>query len=267
MTEKFDLSRYQRQMNFSGLGQAGQRKLLQARVLIVGAGATGSALAMLLARAGVGFLRLVDFDIVERGNLHRQILFDEHDAAAQQPKALAAARRLQTINSEITLEPVLTKFTPENALTLANDVHLILDGVDNFETRYLINDVAVKLGLPWIYTGVMATYGMGATLIPAGAAAKTGREATPCLQCLLGPEPPSGGPTIDTAGVLGPIVTLMASISATEAIKIITGQGRLNRGMLMMDLWDNSFEQLGVAQPQKTCALCHAGEYRFLKTP
>ena len=264
MTRVKDLSRYHRQMRFAGLGQQGQHKLLNARVLIVGTGATGSALAMLLARAGVGFLRLVDFDTVERGNLHRQILFDEQDAAQKRAKVVAAAQRLQSINSEITLEPIITKFAPDNALDLASDVHLILDGADNFETRYLINDVAVKLGLPWIYTGVMATYGMGATIIPPGAAARIGREATPCLQCLLGPEPPTGGPTIDTAGVLGPIVTLMASISATEAIKIITGQGQLNPGLLMMDVWDNSFEIVGAAAAKKDCALCQMGNYRFL---
>jgi adenylyltransferase/sulfurtransferase len=264
MNDDSALTRYQRQIQFYGLAEKGQRKLLASRVLIVGCGATGSALAMLLARAGVGFLRLVDYDVVELGNLHRQMLFYEQDAREQRAKTVAAAARLQAANSTIDIEPVVSTFSRANALTLAGDVDLILDGTDNFETRYLINDVAVKLGIPWIYTGVMASYGMGATIIPAGAAIKTGREPTPCLQCLLGPEPPSGGPTINTAGIIGPIVTFMASISATEALKILTGQGELNRGMFMMDLWENSFEQFGVATAKKDCPLCSAGEYRFL---
>ena len=259
-----DLSRYQRQLIFNGLGEEGQRKLLASRVAIVGCGATGSALAMLLARAGVGFLRLIDRDFVEMNNLHRQMLFTEADAARGQPKAVAAAEHLRAANSDILIEPVVANFNAGNAIGLVQDVDLILDGTDNFETRYLINDVALKLGLPWVYTGVVASYGMTATIIPDGAAEKVGREATPCLQCLLGPEPPGGGPTCDTAGVIGPIVTLMASISAAEAMKLLTGRGEINRGMLMMDLWDNAFEQFGVAQRNPDCPACGRGEYRFL---
>ncbi len=259
-----DLSRYQRQLIFNGLGEEGQRKLLASRVAIVGCGATGSALAMLLARAGVGFLRLIDRDFVEMNNLHRQMLFTEADAARGQPKAVAAAEHLRAANSDILIEPVVANFNAGNAIGLVQDVDLILDGTDNFETRYLINDVALKLGLPWVYTGVVASYGMTATIIPDGAAEKVGREATPCLQCLLGPEPPGGGPTCDTAGVIGPIVTLMASISAAEAMKLLTGKGEINRGMLMMDLWDNAFEQFGVAQRNPDCPACGRGEYRFL---
>jgi len=259
-----DISRYQRQLIFNGLGEDGQRKLLDSRVAIVGCGATGSALAMLLARAGVGFLRLVDRDYVELNNLHRQILFTEEDAAERRPKAVAAAQHLRHINSDITIEPVVTDFNASNALALVQDVDVILDGTDNFETRYLINDAALYLGIPWVYTGVVASYGMTTTLIPDGAVAKIGREATPCLQCILGPEPPSGGPTCDTAGVIGPIVTLMASISAAEAIKLITGKGEINRGMIMMDLWDNSFEQFALAGRNPECPACGQGEYRFL---
>ena len=259
-----DLARYQRQMIFSELGEEGQRKLIASRVAIIGCGATGSALAMLLARAGVGFLRLIDRDFVEMNNLHRQMLFSEEDAAQGQPKAVAAARHLRAANSDIDIEPVVADFNPGNAISLTQDVHLILDGTDNFETRYLINDVALKLGLPWVYTGVVASYGMSATLIPEGAAEKVGREATPCLQCILGPEPPGGGPTCDTAGVIGPIVTLMASISAAEAMKLLSGKGEINRGMIMMDLWDNTFEQFGIAGRNPDCPACGRGEYRFL---
>ena len=259
-----ELARYQRQMIFSGLGADGQRKLLQGRVAIVGCGATGSALANLLARAGVGFLRLIDRDFVEMNNLHRQMLYDEADVAEGLPKAVAAARRLRAINSEIEVDPQVTDFNPGNALALTRDVDLILDGTDNFETRYLINDVALELGLPWVYTGVVASYGMTTTLIPDGAAAKVGREATPCLQCIMGPEPPSGGPTCDTAGVIGPIVSLMASISAAEAMKLLTGQGEINRGMITVDLWDNTFEQFGIMGRNPDCPACGRGERRFL---
>jgi adenylyltransferase/sulfurtransferase len=258
------LARYQRQMIFSGLGVEGQRKLLASRVAIVGCGATGSSLANLLARAGVGFLRLIDRDFVEMNNLHRQMLYDERDVAEGLPKAVAAARRLQAINSEVQVEPQVTDFNPGNALALVQDVDLILDGTDNFETRYLINDVALELGLPWVYTGVVASYGMTTTLIPDGAAEKVGRPATPCLQCILGPEPPTGGPTCDTAGVIGPIVSLMASISAAEAMKLLTGQGEINRGMITVDLWDNTFEQFGIAGRQPECPACVKGERRFL---
>ena len=259
-----DISRYQRQLIFRGLGEEGQRKLIASRVAIVGVGATGSALAMLLARAGVGFLRLIDRDFVELNNLHRQMLFTEADAASGQPKAVAAAEHLRAANSDITIEPVVADFNAGNAIALTQDVDLILDGADNFETRYLINDVALKLGLPWVYTGVVASYGMTTTLIPDGAAEKVGREATPCLQCILGPEPPGGGPTCDTAGVIGPIVTLMASISAAEAIKLLSGRGEINRGMIIVDLWDNSFDQFGIAQRNPDCPACGKGEYRFL---
>ncbi len=259
-----DLARYQRQLIFSGLGEEGQRKLLASRIVIVGCGATGSSLAMLLARAGAGFLRLIDRDFVEMNNLHRQMLFTEEDAEGGRPKAVAAAEHLRAANSDIGIEPVVADFNAGNAIALTQDVDLILDGTDNFETRYLINDVALELGLPWIYTGVVASYGMGATIIPDGAARKVGREATPCLQCILGPEPPGGGPTCDTAGVIGPIVTLMASISAAEAMKLLSGRGEINRGMWMMDLWDNSFEQFGVAGRNPDCPACGRGERRFL---
>ncbi len=258
------LARYQRQMIFSGLGIDGQKKLLGSRVAIIGCGATGSSLANLLARAGVGFIRLIDRDFVELNNLHRQMLYDEQDVAEGLPKAVAAARRLRAINSDIEIDPQVTDFNPGNALSLVEDVDLILDGTDNFETRYLINDVALKLGLPWVYTGVVASYGMTTTFIPDGAVDKIGREATPCLQCIMGPEPPSGGPTCDTAGVIGPIVSLMASISAAEAMKLLTGKGDINRGVITVDLWDVTLEQFGIAGRNPDCPACGRGEYHFL---
>ena len=258
------LARYQRQMIFYGLGETGQRKLLDSTVVIIGCGATGTVLANHLARAGVGRLRLVDRDFVELNNLHRQSLYDENDIHAGLPKAIAAERRLHIINSEIETEGIVADFNPGNALDLLKDAELVLDGTDNFETRYLINDVCLKLGLPWVYTGVVASYGMTATLVPDGATKKIGREATGCIQCLLGTEPTAGGPTCDTAGVLGPIVGLLGSISAGEAIKLLTGGGEINRGLLHVDLWDNTFETFMLAGRDSGCPACGRDEYRFL---
>ncbi len=259
-----NLKRYQRQMIFYGLGEAGQRKLLDSTVVIIGCGATGTVLANHLARAGVGRLRLVDRDFVELNNLHRQMLYDEADMQSGLPKAIAAERRLRAINSEIEIEGVVADFNPGNALDLLKDADLALDGTDNFEARYLLNDACLKLGLPWVYTGVVASYGMTATLVPDGAVQKTGREATGCLQCLLGTKPTTGGPTCDTAGVLGPIVGLLGSISAGEAIKLLTGGGEINRGLLNVDLWDNTFETFTLAGRYPDCPACGQGETRFL---
>ncbi len=259
-----NLARYQRQMIFYGLGEAGQRKLLDRTVVIIGCGATGSVLANHLTRAGVGRLRVVDRDYVELNNLQRQMLFDEDDLAAGLPKAVAAERRLRRINSEITIEGVVADFSPENALELLKGADLALDGTDNFEARYLLNDVCLRLGLPWVYTGVVASYGMTATFIPDAAAARLGRAATGCLQCLLGAEPATGGATCDTAGVLGSVVDVLASISASEAIKLLVGGGELNQGLINIDLWDNSFETFTWAGRDPECQACGRGDYRFL---
>ncbi|NOZ50969.1 MAG: thiazole biosynthesis adenylyltransferase ThiF [Chloroflexi bacterium] len=259
------LQRYQRQIIFTGLGEAGQRRLLDSTAVIIGCGANGTVLANHLARAGVGRLRLVDRDYVEMNNLHRQLLFDEQDVRDGTPKAAAAAQRLRQINSDIDIEAVVADFNPGNALALLQDADVVLDGTDNFEARYLINDVCLKLGLPWVYTGVVASYGMTATFVPAGASAKVQRLATGCLQCLLGSEPATGGPTCDTAGVLGPVVSVLASVAATEAIKLLTGSGELNSGMIHIDLWDNSFEIFQLAEHNPQCPACGQHEYRFLE--
>lgn len=251
-------------MIFHGLGEAGQRKLLESAVVIVGCGATGTVLANHLARAGVGHLRLIDRDYIELNNLQRQLLYDEDDLAAGLPKAVAAERRLRKINSEISVEGVVADFNPGNALDLLKDADLVLDGTDNFEARYLLNDACLRLGVPWVYTGVVASYGMTATLIPDGASEKTGRAATGCLQCLLGEKAATGGPTCDTAGVLGPIVSVLASISASEGMKLLTGNGEINRGLIHIDIWDNSFDVFHVAERNPACTACSQGDYRFL---
>lgn len=250
------LARYARQIIFGGIGEEGQRALLAARVTIIGVGATGSVLANHLARAGVGFLRLVDRDFIELNNLQRQLLYDEDDIAAMLPKATAAARKLRRINSSIHIEEIVTDVTPANIAGLVSDADLVLDGTDNFATRYLINDICVKLDKPWIYCGVIASYGMTMTIRP---------HRSPCLRCVMGELPAPGSvPTCDVAGVVGPIVTLMGSIAAAEAIKLIVGRGTLNSGMLYADLWEGSFERLDLRGPRPDCPTCGRGDYSFL---
>ncbi len=250
------LARYARQIVFPGVGEAGQRALLQARVTIVGAGATGSVLANHLARAGVGFLRLIDRDYIELNNLQRQLLYDEDDIAALLPKAVAAARKLRRINSGITVEDIVADVTPANITGLVSDSDLVMDGTDNFATRYLINDVCVKLGKPWVYSGVIAAYGMTMTIRP---------HQSPCLRCVMGELPAPGTvPTCDVAGVVGPIVTLIGSIAAAEAIKLIVGRGTPNSGMIYADLWEGSFDQFDLGGPRPDCPACGRADYAFL---
>ena len=211
------LDRYSRQIRFPQLGEAGQRALMKSRVTICGCGALGTVLANHLARAGVGFLRIVDRDFIETHNLQRQILFDEDDVAENLPKAEAAARKLRAINGSITIEPVVTDIDHTNILELVSDVDLILDGTDNFETRYLINDAAIKLDKPWIFGGVIGSEGQTMTIVPG---------KTPCIRCLIETAPPPGmTPTCETAGVLGPAVAVIASFEAVEAIKLLSALG------------------------------------------
>ncbi len=252
-----ELSRYSRQILFPALGEAGQRRLLRSRVAVIGCGATGSVIANLLARAGVGYLRVVDRDFVELNNLHRQILFDEEDAAEALPKAVATARKLRRINSQITVEDVVTDVNPGNVSGLIQDVDLVMDGTDNMETRYMLNDACVRLEKPWIYTGAVASYGMTMTIIP---------HETACLRCVM-PEPPAPGSlaTCDTAGVLGPAVSVVASIAAGEALKWLSGMAEITRGMLHFDLLDNRLERFEIKGPRPDCPTCGRGEYAFLE--
>ncbi len=256
MRDSGDLARYRRQMLFPALGERGQYCLLAARVAIVGCGATGSVIANHLARAGVGYLRIVDRDFVELNNLHRQALFDEEDVVQALPKAVAAARKLRRINSQITVEDVVADVSPGNVLGLIRDVDLVMDGTDNMETRYLLNDACLRLQKPWIYTGAVASYGMTMTIVP---------HETACLRCVM-PEPPAPGTlaTCDTAGVLGPAVTVVASIAAGEALKWLAGMGEAHRGLLYFDLMEHRLERLAVGAPQPDCPACGRGEYAFL---
>src|SRR3954447_3381289 len=251
--------RYSRQLRFPALGAGGQRKHADSRVALCGCGALGTVLANHLARAGVGKIRIIDRDFIETHNLQRQILFDEGDVADNLPKAEAAARKLRRINSAITIEPVVTDIDHTNILDLVGDADLILDGTDNFETRYLINDAAVKLGKPWIFGGVLGSEGQTMTIIP-------GR--TPCIRCLIETSPPPGmTPTCETAGVLGPAVAVIASFEAVEAIKLLTGAtDALNTELIMVDVWDWTFRRLKVAGllGKVDCPCCQRRRFEWL---
>ncbi|MEX1018920.1 MAG: ThiF family adenylyltransferase [Litorilinea sp.] len=262
-----DLARYHRQMIFSGLGQAGQVALSQATVVIVGCGATGTALSNLLARAGVGRLRIIDRDFIELNNLQRQVLFDEQDIEQALPKAEAAARKLRMVNSQIEIEGIVADVNPGNVLGFIEDATLVLDGTDNFSTRFLLNDACLARGKPWIYTGVIASYGMSATFIPPGAEATLPgeRQSTGCLRCFMEePPPPGTTATCDTAGVIGPAVALITATTAAEVMKLLTGRGTLNAGLLHMDLWTHEYMQFGGLARQPDCPACGRREFEFL---
>lgn len=247
--------RYARQIRFPAIGTDGQRRLGEARVAVVGVGALGSASANLLARAGVGKLTLIDRDVVEASNLQRQLLYDEADALAGTPKAVAAAKRLAAINGDVAIRAEVAHLSSGNAEQLLADADLIVDGSDNFAVRYLLNEVAAKRGIPWIYGGAVGSAGMTMTVLP---------ERTPCFACLF-PTPPAGGAldTCETAGVLGPIVETIASIQAMEAIKLLSGNAdALHGSLVQVDLWRSDWQSLslqGARRPQ--CPVC--GQRRF----
>ncbi len=249
-------------MLLSGFGPEGQRRLSESRALIVGCGALGCAIADLIARAGVGTVTLVDRDIVELTNLQRQTLFDESDAAAGVPKAEAARRRLSAVNSSITIHARIADFTASNAPAIVGEAigesGVILDGTDNFETRYLLNDLAVSKGLPYVYGGAVATRGMAMTIIPG---------KTPCLRCLFEEPPPAGStPTCDTVGVFGPIIAVTAAHQAADAIKVLLGQDALlSKSLLEFDLWTNQHRSIELAGPRSDCPCCGERRFEFLQ--
>ncbi len=255
-----ELSRYERQMRFEPLGVSGQRRLARASALLCGCGALGTVIADTLVRAGVGRLRIVDRDFVEWNNLQRQVLFDEQDARAGVPKAVAAAEKLQKINSQVRVEPVVADVDHRNLPELARDVELILDGTDNFETRFLLNDYALKHRLPWIYGGVIGAEGQTLVVLPGQG---------PCLRCLLQEPPPAGTtPTCDTAGVLGPVVHVVAAMQALEAIKLLSGNLQaVSRYWTIFSLWDNTIRQVQLAWSDQgaDCPACSGREYPWLE--
>lgn len=260
MSKDPSLERYSRQMRFGGIGEVGQRKLVDSHVTLCGCGALGTVLANALVRAGVGHLRLVDRDFIETHNLQRQVLFDEHDVAENLPKAEAAARKLGAINSQVHVEPVVTDIDRTNILELCQDADIILDGTDNFEVRYLINDVAVKLNKPWVYGGSIGSHGQTMTILP-------GR--TPCLRCVFEAAPaPGEAGTCETAGVLSPIVNIVASFQVAEALKILTGHlEQVSRELIYIDVWENTLRKIKIAPllGKVDCPCCQRRRFEWLE--
>ena len=249
-----DRERYSRQILFAGLGEKGQQHLLEARVGVAGCGALGSFQAGALARAGIGYLRIIDRDYVELSNLQRQWLFDECDAEQGLPKAVAAGRKIATINAGVHVEPAVADLTPGNVEELLGGLDLIVDGTDNFETRYLINDFAVERGVPWIYGAAVGSYGIAMPVVPG---------KTACLRCIY-PDPPTGAqPTCETAGVLGSVTALIASLQTSEAIKILSGTEPTRR-ITTVDVWSGEIRQVVQPGPVPDCPACGRGEFPFL---
>ncbi len=256
-----DNERYSRQILFSGIGLTGQQKLLDARVAIAGCGALGSFQAGALVRAGVGcgsgFIRIIDRDYVELSNLQRQWLFTEDDAAHSLPKAIAAGQALSRINSAVHVQAMVADLTPTNAAELLSDVDLILDGTDNFETRYIINDFAVSRNVPWIYGAAVGSYGLCMAVVP---------SRTSCLKCVY-PEPPPGAqPTCETAGVLGPVTAVIAALQSAEALRFLS-TGETTGVLTTVDVWTGAIRQLHQPPAEPSCEACGRRDFRHLNAP
>ncbi len=249
-------SRYSRQIRFAPLGEEGQRRIRASRVALVGCGALGTVQAEALARAGVGRLRIIDRDFVEFSNLQRQFLFEESDAAEALPKAVAAARRLARVNSEVELEPVVADLTPANIEDLFEDIDLVVDGTDNFETRFLINDAAVANDIPWIYGAAVGSYGIKLAIDP-------GRTA--CFRCVY-PEPPPGAqPTCETDGVLAPVTAAIAALQIGDALKMLAlGRGSVDARLTHMDVWTGAIRQLAPPSRDPACPCCARRHFEYL---
>ncbi|MCI0485096.1 MAG: ThiF family adenylyltransferase [Blastocatellia bacterium] len=252
--------RYSRQVLFEGIGETGQAKLAASQVVIIGCGALGAVHTETMARAGVGRLRLVDRDFVEESNLQRQIMFEESDARDRLPKAVAAARRISRVNSDTGVEPIVTDVDFDNIEEIISGADVVIDGTDNFETRFLINDACVKAGVPWIYGAAVGSYGLTMTVVP-------GRS--PCLRCVLADLPsPGSGPTCDTAGVIMPIISIIGSIQSAEAIKLLTGQeDKLHRSLIRVDVWDFELSRIDLSNfsDREECPVCGRREFEFLR--
>jgi molybdopterin-synthase adenylyltransferase len=247
--------RYSRQVLFKDIGADGQTKLSASRVAIVGCGATGSALASLLARSGVGTLRIIDRDYVEPSNLQRQTLFDENDARESVPKAIAAVRQIARFNSQIVVEPHVADLTPANVDSLLGGCDLILDGTDNFETRYLINDYGLKNSVAWIYAATVGSYAVTMNILPG---------ETACLACIFPGSPRGTVETCETAGILNSAVNLVASIAATEALKFLVGaRSKMRRTLVSWDVWSNEHAELAAIRPRLGCRAC-SGDFIHL---
>lgn len=251
--------RYSRQMLFAEIGEEGQGRLAQSFAVIIGCGALGAMQAETLARAGVGRLLLVDRDFVEGSNLQRQLIFEEADALGHLPKAIAAGRRISRVNSDIQVEPMVADVNFENIEEIIDGADVVMDGTDNFETRFLINDACVKSGVPWIYGAAVGSYGMTMTIVP---------EQSPCLRCVLEAVPdPGAGPTCDTAGVIMPITSIIASIQTTEALKLLAGRGdKLHHSLFRIDVWESEIKRLDLSSfERRDCPACVRRAFEFLR--
>ncbi len=252
-------ARYARQVRFDAIGIEGQRRLSRAHVVLIGCGALGTVLANTLVRAGVGHLRICDRDYIEKDNLQRQVLFDESDIEAGLPKAQAAVKKLKRINAQVSIEGVVTDVNHTNIETLTDDAELILDGTDNFETRFLINDLCIKTGRPWVYGAVVGATGLCMTIVPG---------KTPCLRCVFEQAPPPElSPTCDTAGVLGSVVNIIASLQAVEAMKLLMGRvDDINRHLVHVDAWSGRFVNMNVRSSSEPndCPCCQRRRFPFL---
>ena len=252
-------SRYERQWRYAPIGLAGQQRLRQSRVLLIGCGALGSVAAELLVRAGVGSLRIVDRDFLEWNNLQRQSLYTEEDVRRGWPKAVTAAERPAAINHEVSIEPIVADATWERIGPWFEGVDVVIDGTDNFETRFLINDASCQTGIPWVFAGCLGAEGQSMTIVPG---------VTPCLRCLMPDGPPAAGesPTCDSAGILGTIIHVMASIQVTEALKWIVGdRDAIQPRLCVIDLWTSGLRSLDLGKlPREACPTCAGGERLWL---
>ena len=251
-----DSDRYSRQIRFAPIGELGQRRILEARIAIVGCGALGSFQAEALARAGVGTLRLIDRDTVDFSNLQRQFLYDENDAASEVPKAVAAARRLALLNSQVRIDPHVTDLTPSNVEDLLSDCRMILDGTDNFETRYLLNDLSVKHSVPWIYGAAVGSQGTVMPVVP-------GRG--PCFACVY-PQPPAGPhPTCDVNGILNTASASVAALQVSLALRLIVGWDDFAAHLHTLDAWKGTARRIDAGPPDPECPVCAGRQFRYLE--
>lgn len=252
------MERYSKQILFDEIGKEGQKRLNNAKVVVIGCGALGTVVANNLARSGVGYIKIVDRDYIEVSNLQRQILFDEDDIENNLPKAIAAEYKLKKINSDIVVEGIIEDVNANNIIKLCEDMDLILDATDNLNIRYLINDASIKLNIPWIYGAVIGSNGMTHTIIP---------KKTPCLRCIMSVIPPAGAiETCDTAGVLNTIVNIIASIQCTEAIKLLIGkENEIIQGLRYIDIWNNDFETMEMNK-RENCLACGNENFEFLNS-
>ena len=246
--------RYARQTVFSRIGKEGQEKLLKSKVTIIGMGALGTVSANNLCRSGVGHIRMVDRDYVELSNLQRQILYTEDDARQSLPKAIAAYNHLSEVNSEITLEPVIADVNPSNIENFTGGADLVLDATDNWETRFLMNEICHKHKIPWIYGAALGAEGMTMNILPG--------DDKPCLRCFIGGSMPAPSHSCGTFGVLNMITNAIASIQTAEAIKILTGSDSVRVELLTMDLWTNDIAAVEIRK-NDDCPVCVHNRYEY----